>query len=72
MELYAGIQDLLGSIKFTESITQAAVERKLTLCFYKSEQINWVPLDQALEMAQAAQKAIHVISIDGPLTDESC
>lgn len=72
MELHAGTQDLLGSIKFTESITQEAVERKLILCFYKSEQINWVPLDQALEMAQAAQKAIHVISIDGPLADESC
>ena len=72
LELRAGTQDLLGSIKFTESITQEAVERKLILCFYKFEQINWVPLDQALEMAQAAQKAIHVISIDGPLADESC
>ena len=72
MELRAGNQELLGSIKFTESITQAEAERALILRFYKSQQINWVPLAQVLEKAQAQQKPIHVISIDGPLVDESC
>ena len=72
MELRAGTQDLLENVKFTESITQEAAERALILRFYKSQQINWVPLDQVLEMAQAQQKPIHVISIDGPLVDESC
>ncbi len=72
MELRAGTQDLLERIEFTESITQEEAERALTLRFYKSQQINWVPLAQVLEKAQAQQKPIHVISIDGPLTDESC
>ena len=72
MELRAGTQDLLERVEFTESITQAEAERALTLRFYKSQQINWVPLAQVLEKAQAEQKPIHVISIDGPLTDESC
>ena len=72
MELRAGAQDLLERIEFTESITQEEAERALTLRFYKSQQINWVPLAQVLEKAQAEQKLIHVISIDGPLTDESC
>ncbi|MCY3741898.1 MAG: hypothetical protein OXH00_12825 [Candidatus Poribacteria bacterium] len=72
MELRAGMQDLLENVEFTASITQAAAERALILRFYKSEQINWVPLDQVLEIAQAQQKPIHVISIDGPLADESC
>ena len=72
MELRAGTQDLLENIKFTASITQEAAERALILCFYRSQQINWVTPDQVLEMAQAQQKPIHVISIDGPLTDESC
>ena len=72
MELRAGTQDLLESIKFTESITQEAAERALILRFYKSQLINWVPPDQVLEIAQAQQKPIHVISIDGPLVDESC
>ncbi len=72
MELRAGTQDLLKNVEFTASITQAAAERALILRFYKSQQINWVPLDQVLEMAQAHQKPIHVISVDGPLVDESC
>ena len=42
------------------------------LHFYGSERVNWMPPDQALEMAQAQQKPIHAISIDGPLADESC
>ena len=72
MELRAGTQDLLGNVKFTESITQEAAEDTLIRSFYKAHQINWVPPDQVLEMVQAQQKPIHVISIDGPLTDESC
>ena len=72
MELRAGTQDLLERVEFTESITQEEAERTLTLRFYKSQQINWVPLAQALEKAQAQQRPIHVISIDGPLVDESC
>ena len=72
MELRAGNQDLLENVEFTASITQAAAERALILRFYKSQQINWVPLAQALEIAQAQQKSIHVISVDGPLVDESC
>ena len=72
MELRAGTQDLLENLEFAESITQEAAERALVLRFYKSQQINWIPPDQVLEMAEAQQKPIHVISIDGPLADESC
>ena len=72
MELRAGTQDLLENVEFTESIPQEAVEHVLILHFYKSQQINWVPSDQVLEMAQTQQKPIHAISIDGPLMDESC
>ena len=72
MELRAGAQDLLETVEFSESISQTEAERALIQRFYKSQQINWVPPDQALEMAQARQKPIHAISIDGPLMDESC
>ena len=72
MELRAGTQDLLENVEFTAFITQEAAERALVLRFYKSQQINWVPFDQVLEIAQAQQKPIHVISVDGPLVDESC
>jgi len=47
-------------------------ERVLNRQFYRSEHIDWVSMEAALELAQAQQKPIHVISIDGPLADETC
>ena len=73
MELRVGTQNSVRDAEFTEdSITQEEAERILRQRFYKSEQINWVSPEQTLEIAQAQQKPIHVISIDGPLTDEAC
>ena len=57
---------------YTESITQKAAERELIRRFYKSQRVNWVSLDRALEMAERMQKPIHAISIAGPLDDEAC
>ena len=72
MELRAGTQDVLQDTKFTDAITQEEAERLLILRFYESQRINWVSLEEALEMTQAQQKPVHVISLDGPLTDEAC
>ena len=72
IELRAETQEAVSDIEFVESIIPEAAERKMILRFYKSQQINWVSLEEALEMAPAAQKPIHVVSIDGPLADESC
>ena len=80
MELCAGTEDILQDIitrlnsKMSDSIaiTQVEAERALNCQFYKSEQIDWVSMEAALELAQAQQKPIHVISIDGPLADEVC
>ena len=70
IELCAGTP--LHDAEFVASITQEEAERALILRFYKSEQINWVSLAEALEIAPAQQKPVHAISIDGPLADESC
>ena len=72
MELRAGTQDLLKNVEFTASILQETAEHALIQRFYKSQQINWVPPEQVLEMVETQQKPIHAISIDGPLMDESC
>lgn len=72
MELTTGIEDAAQNTDFTEAITQAEAERALILCFYKSEQINWVSPYQAVEMAEKQVKLIHVISVDGPLANEAC
>ena len=70
IELLAGTQN--DQTQFVVSISQEEAERKLILQFYKSQQINWVAMNRALEMAQMLQKPIHAIAIDGPLDDESC
>ena len=72
IELRAEIREIAPDIEFVASITQEAAERQLILRFYKSQQIKWVSLEDALEMGPAQQKPIHVISIDGPLADEAC
>ena len=70
MELCAGTRP--HNVEFDASISQEEAERALILRFYKSQQINWVSLEEALKLAPAQQKPIHAISIDGPLFDESC
>ena len=70
MELLAGTQN--DQIQFVVSISQEETERKLILQFYKSQRINWVAMDRALEMAQTLQKPIHAVAVDGPLHDEAC
>ena len=80
MELRAGTKDVLrdvttrmeSAMSGSTAITQKEAERALNCQFYKSEQIDWVSMEAALELAQAQQKPIHVISIDGPLADEVC
>ncbi len=72
MELRVGIDDETESIEFTESISQEDAANRLIRCFYKSQQINWVSLEEALKLAPTQQKPIHAIAIDGPLADESC
>ena len=72
MELRAGTEDGVQNTEFIEAITQEEAAYKLERCFYKSQHINWVSLEETLELAPAQQKPIHAISINGPLADESC
>jgi hypothetical protein len=80
MELRAGTEGILrdittrleGTMGDSNAITHERAERALNCRFYESEQIEWVSMKAAVELAQAQQKPIHVISIDGPLADETC
>ena len=72
IELLVEMPDVTQETKFTTSITRQEAEHTLIQRFYKSQQINWVPFEDALEISQAHQKPIHAISIDGPLADEAC
>lgn len=70
IELYTGTPP--HDIEFTTSIAQEEAEHALISRFYKVQHINWVSLEEALEMAPAQQKPIHAVTLDGPLFDESC
>ena len=70
MELCTGTPP--HDVEFTASITQEEAEHALISCFYKVQHINWVSLEEALEMVPAQQKPIHAVTLDGPLFDESC
>ena len=72
IELRAGTEDIIQDTKFSEAISLAEAEHILIRRFYKSQYINWVPVDAALEMARAERKPIHIVSTNGPLTDEAC
>ncbi len=72
MALRTDIENVAQNTDFTEAITQEEVERALSLCFYRSEHINWASPYQAVELAEEQAKLIHIISIDGPLADEAC
>ena len=72
IELRTETQTTLSDTETVASITQEEAEREMILRFYKSEQINGVSLEEALEMTQVQQKPVHAISIDGPLADEAC
>jgi hypothetical protein len=72
IELRAGTETIIQDPQFSEAIPLSEAERILIRRFYKSQYINWVSVDEALEMAQAEQKPIHIVSTDGPLTDEVC
>ena len=72
IELRAGTEDIIQDTQFFEAISLAEAESTLIRRFYKSQQINWVSVDEALEIAQTEQKPIHIVSTDGPLTDEVC
>ena len=70
IELSAGTQPI--DVEYSESITHEDAENKLISHYYKFHEVNWVSLEEALEMASMAQKPIHAVSIDGPIFDESC
>lgn len=72
IELNSGKRIAESDSEYALSITQEDVEKKLIKLFYKSQQINWVPFEDAVKLAQKQQKPIHALSIDGPLDDEAC
>ncbi|MCY4402174.1 MAG: hypothetical protein OXD54_06305 [Candidatus Poribacteria bacterium] len=72
IQLYGHTRENPKDTNYTTFVTREKAKNILLRQFYKSHQIDWLPFDEAYEIAQAEQKPIHVLSIDGPLDDEAC
>ena len=71
IEMTAG-EDVVKDITFLEEIPMKQAELVLARQFYKAQEIEWVPLDKAVEKAKFLDRPIHVVSADGTFMDESC
>ena len=54
------------------AITEEAVEKQFQNSFYKFTEIEWTPIEDAVELAQASNRPIHAVLLFGVLDDESC
>ena len=72
MELLATPAQTSDDIEWKDAITPEEARRRLELKFYKFAEINWLPLEDAVEKAKATQRPLHAIISWGPLDDESC
>ncbi len=71
IEMTAG-KNVTTEIAFLEEISVKQAELTLARRFYKAQEIEWVPLGEAVEKARLLDRPIHVVSADGTFMDESC
>ena len=71
IEMTAG-EDSTKEITFSSELPMEEAQLALARRFYKAQEIEWVPLDAALEKARVLNRPIHVVSAEGVFMDESC
>ena len=72
MELLTMDETDQNEIAWNISITAEEARRSLEFKFYKFAEIDWMPIDRAVELAKAENRPIHTILVWGCLDDESC
>ena len=72
MKLHATSIESRDDIAWEDSLTSEESRKRLELKFYKFAEINWLPLEDAVEKAEATQRPLHAVISWGPLDDESC
>ena len=65
-------EDITKETSFLEEISMKHAELTLARQFYKAQEIEWLPLDEAVEKARSLDRPIHVVAADGTFMDESC
>lgn len=72
MELCSLSETQPESIDWEAAITAEEVERKFQNSLYKFTEIEWMPIEDAVERAKASNRPIHAALLFGVLDDESC
>ena len=72
MELCSVSKTQPESIAWETAITEEDVEKKFQNAFYKCFEIEWTPIEDAVDRAKALNRPIHAVLLFGVLDDESC
>ena len=54
------------------AITEEEARKKLATAFYKFVEIEWIPIEDVVELAKRTNRPIHALVLFGALDDESC
>ena len=72
MEFLSLSQTEPKSIAWETAITEKEVAEKFQNSLYKFTEIEWTPIEDAVELAKATNRPIHAVLLFGVLDDESC
>ena len=72
MELCSLSETQPKSIDWETAITEEEVGKKFQNALYKFTEIEWTPIEDAVELAKASNRPIHAVLLFGVLDDESC
>jgi hypothetical protein len=72
MELAGGDRSLEEKIPWVTALTFAEAEKRLAKIFYKSLEIDWMPVDRALVEARRQGRPIFALVSWGATDDQSC
>ena len=72
MELCSVSEMQPESIAWETAITAEGADKKFQNALYKFAEIEWTPIEDAVERAKASNRPIHAVLLFGVLDDESC
>jgi len=72
MELVGGDGERVASIDWEDALDLEDAHLRLKGAFYKFMDIEWVPPEEMLEIAQRVDKPIVAVVLTSPLDDQSC
>ena len=72
MELCSLSKPQPKSIEWETAITAEEVGQKFQSSLYKFTEIEWTPIEDAVQRAKGSNRPIHAVLLFGVLDDESC